>query len=90
VTGSKTSSATQRDRLSRTPTVNFLLRLAPSRVLYMTMILSAAILGDSMIYNVLPSGVDFSRVSVALAGVLLSANRIVWFVSKTLAAWVLE
>ena len=70
--------------------MNFLLRLAPSRVLYMTMILSAAILGDSMIYNVLPTGVDFSGVSVALAGVLLSANRIVWFVSKTLAAWVLE
>ena len=54
------------------------------------MILSAAILGDSMIYNVLPTGVDFSGVSVALVGVLLSANRIVWFVSKTLAAWVLE
>ena len=90
MTGSKTSSATQRDRLSRTPTVNFLLRLAPSRVLYMTMILSAAILGDSMIYNVLPTGVDSFGVSVALVGVLLSANRIVWFVSKTLAAWVLE
>jgi len=90
VTGSKASSATQRDRPSITPTVNFLLRLAPSRVLYMTMILSAAILGDSMIYNVPPTGVDFSGVSVALVGVLLSANRIVWFVSKTLAAWVLE
>ena len=70
--------------------MNFLLRLAPSRVLYMTMILSAAILGDSMIYNVAPTGVDFSGVSVALVGVLLSANRIVWFVSKTAAAWVLE
>lgn len=70
--------------------MNFLLRFAPSRVLGMTMILSAAILGDSMIYNVLPTGVDFSGVSVALVGVLLSANRIVWFVSKTLAAWVLE
>ena len=90
MTGSKASSATQRDRPSITPTVNFLLRLAPSRVLYMTMILSAAILGDSMIYNVPPTGVDFSGVSVALVGVLLSANRIVWFVSKTLAAWVLE
>jgi hypothetical protein len=54
------------------------------------MILSAAILGDPMIYNVLPTGVDFFGVSVALVGVLLSANRIAWFVSKTLAAWVLE
>jgi hypothetical protein len=48
------------------------------------------ILGDSMIYNVLPTGVDFFGVSVGLVGVLLSANRIVGFVSKTLAARVLE
>ena len=66
VTGSNASSATQRDRLSRTPTVNSLLRFAPSRVLYMTMILGAVILGDSMIYNVLPTGVDSFGVSVAL------------------------
>ena len=70
--------------------MNFLLRFAPSRVLYMTMILGAVILGDSMIYNVLPTGVDSFGVSVALVGVLLSANRIVRFVSNTLAAWVLE
>jgi MFS family permease len=56
----------------------------------MTMIMGAVILGDSMIYNVLPTGVESFGVSVGLVGVLLSANRIVRFVSNTVAAWVLE
>lgn len=67
-----------------------LFRIIPRRVLLMTMILGAVILGDSMIYNVLPTGVDTFGVSLGLVGVLLSANRIVRFVSNTLAAWALE
>jgi MFS family permease len=56
----------------------------------MTMILGAVILGDSMIYNVLPTGVESFGVSVGLVGVLLSANRVVRFVSNSVAAWVIE
>jgi MFS family permease len=56
----------------------------------MTMILGAVILGDSMIYNVLPTGVESFGVSVELVGVLLSANRVVRFVSNSVAAWVIE
>ena len=67
-----------------------LTRSVPRRVLFMTMILGAVILGDSMIYNVLPTGVDKFGVSLGLVGALLSANRIVRFVSNTLAAWALE
>ena len=58
--------------------------------MFMTMILGAVILGDSMIYNVLPTQVETFGVSLGLVGVLLSANRIVRFVSNTVAAWVLE
>ena len=54
--------------------------------MFMTMIMGAVILGDSMIYNVLPTGVESFGVSVSLVGVLLSANRVVRFVSNTVAA----
>ena len=43
-----------------------------------------------MLYNVLPSRVEAFGISVALVGVLLSANRIVRLVSNFVAAWAIE
>ena len=65
-------------------------RLAPRRVVLVTAVLAAAIMGDSMLYNVLPSRVDAFGVSVGLVGVLLSANRIVRLASNQVAAWLIE
>ncbi len=62
----------------------------PRRVMFMTAVSAAVIMGDSMIYNVLPSGVEAFGVSVGLVGVLLSANRVVRLASNSLAAWALE
>lgn len=56
----------------------------------MTAVSAAVIMGDSMIYNVLPSRVEAFGVSVGLVGVLLSANRVVRLASNSLAAWALE
>ena len=56
----------------------------------MTAVLSATIMGDSMLYNVLPSRVEAFGISVALVGVLLSANRIVRLISNFVAAWAIE
>lgn len=65
-------------------------RLAPRRVVLVTAVAAATIMGDSMLYNVLPSRVDAFGVSVAVVGVLLSANRLVRLVSNTVAAWAIE
>ncbi|MDP6662767.1 MAG: MFS transporter [SAR202 cluster bacterium] len=62
----------------------------PRRVMLMTAVSAAVIMGDSMIYNVLPSRVEAFGVSVGLVGVLLSANRVVRLASNSLAAWALE
>lgn len=56
----------------------------------MTAVASATIMGDSMLYNVLPSRVEAFGVSVALVGVLLSANRVVRLFSNSVAAWAIE
>jgi len=47
-------------------------------------------MGDSMLYNVLPANVDDFDVSLALVGVLLSANRFVRLLSNPLAAWAVQ
>jgi MFS family permease len=47
-------------------------------------------MGDSMLYNVLPAHVDDFDVSVALVGVLLSANRFVRLASNPLASWAVQ
>ena len=59
--------------------------LAPRRVLTVTAIAGAVIMGDSMIYAVLPSNISSFAVSAGLVGVLLSANRFVRLVSNPLA-----
>ena len=59
--------------------------LAPGRVLTVTAIAGAVIMGDSMIYAVLPSNISSFAVSAGLVGVLLSANRFVRLVSNPLA-----
>ena len=55
-----------------------------------TAVAAATIMGDSMLYNVLPSQVDAFGISVGLVGVLLSANRLVRLVSNLVAAWAME
>ena len=65
-------------------------RLAPRRVVMITVIVSAVMMGDSMIYNVLPANVSAFGVAVGLVGVLLSANRFVRLASNPLAAYLLE
>lgn len=65
-------------------------RFAPRRVLMITIIVATAIMGDSMIYNVLPSNVSAFGVAVGLVGVLLSANRFVRLASNPLAAYLLQ
>ena len=55
-----------------------------------TIIVATAMMGDSMIYNVLPSNVSAFGVAVGLVGVLLSANRFVRLASNPLAAYLLE
>ena len=67
-----------------------LTQLAPVNVLLITIVAGAVIMGDSMIYNVLPSRVDSFGVPVALVGVLLSANRVVRLASNQLAAWAID
>ncbi|MEE9249015.1 MAG: hypothetical protein V3U79_10015 [Dehalococcoidia bacterium] len=51
--------------------------VAPERVVLMTAIVGAVIMGDSMLYNVLPSNIASFGVSAGLVGVILSANRFV-------------
>ncbi len=58
---------------------------APGRVFVVTAIVGAVIMGDSMIYAVLPSNVSAFGVSAGLVGVLLSANRFVRLASNPLA-----
>ena len=55
-----------------------------------TAIVAAVVMGDSMIYNVLPSNVNTFGVSVAMVGVLLSANRWVRLASNPLSAWLIH
>ena len=65
-------------------------RLAPRRVLLVTTIVGAVIMGDSMLYNVLPSQVAAFGVPTGLVGVLLSANRFVRIASNPMAAWIFD
>lgn len=62
----------------------------PRRVLLVSAVVGAVIMGDSMLYNVLPSHVSEFGIPVGLVGVLLSANRVVRLVSNPLAAWAVQ
>ena len=64
--------------------------VAPRRVLMATAIVATVVMGDSMLYNVLPSNVNTFGVSIAMVGVLLSANRWVRLVSNPLSAWLIQ
>ncbi len=64
--------------------------LVSKRVLLVTTIVGAVIMGDSMLYNVLPAQVSAFGVPTGMVGVLLSANRLVRIVSNPMAAWVLD
>lgn len=63
---------------------------APAPVLLITGVAAATIMGDSMLYNVLPSRVESFGLSVGLVGVLLSANRVVRLISNPVAAWAIQ
>ncbi len=60
----------------------------PLPVLVVCGALAASLLGDSMLYAVMPSRPDDWGLSIGLVGILLSANRLVRLVSNTLAAHV--
>lgn len=64
--------------------------VVPRRVLLVSAVVGAVIMGDSMLYNVLPSHVTEFGIPVGLVGVLLSANRVVRLVSNPLAAWAMQ
>ncbi|MFC1942272.1 MFS transporter [Chloroflexota bacterium] len=61
---------------------------APRRVLLTTAVLTAVVMGDSMLYNVLPAQVSAFAIPVSLVGVLLGVNRFVRLVSNPFASWV--
>ncbi|MEE9198704.1 MAG: MFS transporter, partial [Dehalococcoidia bacterium] len=65
-------------------------RVAPRRIFLVTAIVGAVIMGDSMLYNVLPSQVSAFGVRAGLVGVLLSANRFVRLASNPLAVWAIQ
>ncbi|MCH7786490.1 MAG: MFS transporter [Chloroflexi bacterium] len=62
----------------------------PRRVLLVSAVVGAVIMGDSMLYNVLPSHVAEFGIPIGLVGVLLSANRVVRLFSNPLAAWAVQ
>ncbi len=55
-----------------------------------TVIVSTVMMGDAMIYNVLPANVSAFNVAVGLVGVLLSANRFIRLATNPLAAYLLQ
>lgn len=61
-------------------------RLAPARVVRATSAVAASLLGDSMLYAVLPSSMDAFGLPPGAVGLLLSANRFVRLGSNALAA----
>ncbi|MBI3967138.1 MAG: MFS transporter [Chloroflexi bacterium] len=63
------------------------MRLPPRWVVAVSFAVAAAILGDSLLYAVLPTVWPQLGLEVGLVGVLLSANRFVRLVSNPLAGW---
>ena len=60
------------------------------RVILITIVVASTIMGDSMLYNVLPAGFPVFGLSLGLIGILLSANRWVRIFTNEFAAWVLN
>ena len=73
-------------RFTGAPLSSRLQRLAPLSVIAAGGAVAATLLGDSMLYAVMPSRPEAWGLSVAAAGVLLSANRLVRLLSNPLAA----
>lgn len=65
-----------------------LARLPPRWVVAVSLAVAASILGDSLLYAVLPIVWGDLGLAVGMVGVLLSANRIVRLVSNPIAGWV--
>lgn len=63
-------------------------RLPPRWVVSVSLAVAAAILGDSLLYAVLPVLYPELGLQAAMVGVLLSANRFVRLLSNPLAGWV--
>jgi len=63
-------------------------RLPPRWVVAVSLAVAASILGDSLLYAVLPVVWDDLGLAVGLVGVLLSVNRWVRLVSNSIAGWV--
>jgi MFS family permease len=64
------------------------MHLPPRWVVAVSLAVAAAILGDSLLYAVLPTGYEQLGLEVGMVGVLLSANRFVRLLSNPLAGWV--
>ncbi|MDP6606878.1 MAG: MFS transporter, partial [Dehalococcoidia bacterium] len=62
----------------------------PAAVMVVAAAVAATLLGDSMLYAVMPSRPDAWALSVPAVGVLLSANRLVRLLTNPLAAVVFE
>ncbi|MFW6075475.1 MAG: MFS transporter [Chloroflexota bacterium] len=64
------------------------MRLPPRWVVAVSCAVAAAILGDSLLYAVLPAIYPELGLQAAMVGVLLSANRFVRLLSNPVAGWV--
>jgi MFS family permease len=62
----------------------------PTSVMVVAAAVAATLLGDSMLYAVMPSRPDAWALSVPAVGVLLSANRLVRLLTNSVAMWVFE
>ncbi len=65
------------------------MRLPPRWVVVVSLAVAAAILGDSVLYAVLPTIHDELGIGAAAVGLLLSANRLVRLISNPIAGWVM-
>ena len=64
------------------------MRLPPRWVVAVSFAVAAAILGDSLLYAVLPTMYSSLGLKIGMVGILLSANRFVRLASNPVAGWV--
>ncbi len=62
----------------------------PLPVIAVGLAVGATLLGDSMLYAVMPSRPEAWALSVPAVGILLSVNRLVRLVTNSVAAWIIE
>jgi MFS family permease len=68
----------------------YFLSSIPKSVFVVSVVLALALLGDAMIYAVLPASVENFGLTVGFVGVLLSVNRFIRVISNPLAAVVYD